>query len=245
MKTAALPFLLPFVVLAATATVLKPASAAAEEPAPNTLSPSEKAAGWELLFDGKAATSWRSFGKPTFPENGWLVHDGWLVKKEGQRPGNLVSRDEYTDYEFSWEWRMEQGGNNGVKYLVDEERGKLGHEYQMLSNPGAKVSKGATAGFYAVLAPRDLPPIRVAPASNHSRIRVSGNEVRHWLNGRLVLEYTLGSQEVLANVALSKFKKVPAFGRKVTGRLMLTDHGSECAFRNLKIRRLPPPGNAP
>ena len=239
MKTTVLPGLLPFALLSATATIPLALASPTETTAPNTLSAAEKAAGWELLFDGKAATSWRSFGKPTFPESGWEVQDGWLVKKGGQKPGNLVSRDEYTDYEFSWEWRMAQGGNNGVKYFVDEQRGKLGHEYQMLSNPGGKVNKGATAGFYAVLAPRDLPAIKVAPASNHSRISVLGNRVKHWLNGKLVLEYTLGSEEVLANVALSKFKKVPAFGKKVTGRLMLTDHGSECAFRNLKIRRLP------
>ena len=242
MKTKVLSRILPLALLSATATIFTTLTAPAGKTAPNTLSADEKAAGWKLLFDGNTAASWRSFGKPTFPESGWKVHNGWLVKKGGQKPGNLVSRNTYTDYEFSWEWRMTQGGNNGVKYFVDEERGNLGHEYQMLSNPGGKINKSATAGFYAVLAPRDLPPINVAPASNHSRIRVQGSEVKHWLNGKLVLEYTLGSPEVLANVATSKFKNVSAFGKKLTGRLMLTDHGSECAFRNLKIRRLPASG---
>ncbi len=212
----------------------------AEEARPNSLSASEKAAGWKLLFDGRAPTSWRSFGKPGFPGSGWAVADGWLVKQGGQKPGNIVTTDEFTDFEFSWEWRMARGGNNGVKYFVDEKRGNLGHEYQMLASPGGKASKSATAGFYAVLAPRDLPETKVAPEINHSRISVAGNRVRHWLNGKLVLEYTCGSKEVLANVATSKFKNVPDFGRKRTARIMLTDHGSECAFRNLKIRALPP-----
>ena len=229
----------PFLLAALAATAFLPLAAIAGESKPNTLSAGEKAAGWTLLFDGRTPTSWRSFGKPEFPANGWTVADGWLVKQGGQKPGNIVTRDEFTDFEFSWEWRMARGGNNGVKYFVDEKRGNLGHEYQMLSNPGGKPGKGATAGFYAVLAPRDLPEIKVAPESNHSRISVEGRRVRHWLNGKLVLDYTCGSEEVLANVATSKFKKVPDFGRKRTARIMLTDHGSECAFRNLKIRALP------
>ena len=92
MKTTVLPGLLPFALLSATATIPLALANPAETTAPNTLSAVEKAAGWELLFDGKAATSWRSFGKPTFPESGWEVQDGWLVKKGGQKPGNLVSR---------------------------------------------------------------------------------------------------------------------------------------------------------
>ena len=210
----------------------------AEDTKPNTLTAPEKAAGWQLLFDGKDAKAWRGFGKEDLPDEGWEISEGWLIKKAGQKPGNIVTRDEFTDFEFSWEWRMARGGNNGVKYFVDEKRGNLGHEYQMLSNPGGKPGKGATAGFYAVLAPQDLPEIKVAPETNHSRISVEGNQVRHWLNGKLVLEYTCGSETVLSNVALSKFKKVPGFGKKLKARIMLTDHGSECAFRNLKIREL-------
>ena len=98
----------------------------AEDAKPNTLSPPEKAAGWQLLFDGKSAEAWRAFGKKSLPDQGWEVSEGWLIKKAGQKPGNIVTRDEFTDFEFSWEWRMARGGNNGVKYFVDEKRGNLG-----------------------------------------------------------------------------------------------------------------------
>ena len=204
----------------------------------NTLTPNEKEAGWKLLFDGKSAKGWRSFGKATAPAKGWEVADGWLVKKSGAKPGNIVTRETYEDFEFSWEWRLAEGGNNGVKYFVDEKRGNLGHEYQMLPVLGRKVDKGSTASFYAVLAPVDDKPIKVAPGVNRSRIVVKGDKVVHWLNGKLVLSYTCGSDEVLANVATSKFKKVKDFGKKLTARIMLTDHGSECSFRNLKVRAL-------
>ncbi len=212
--------------------------AQAGESSPNTLTKQERADGWRLLFDGKSAGSWRQFGKDVAPASGWEVSQGWLIKRAGAKPGNIVSREEFSNFEFSWEWRMESGGNNGVKYFVDETRGNLGHEYQMLAKVEQKPSKSSTGGFYAVLAPADPPPVRFYPKINASRIRVEGNKVTHWLNGRKILEYICGSEDVLSNVASSKFKKVAGFGEKLTARLMLTDHGSECGFRNLKIREL-------
>ena len=208
------------------------------ESSPNTLTKQERADGWRLLFDGKSAGSWRGFGKDSPPARGWEVSQGWLIKRAGVKPGNIVSREEFSNFEFSWEWRMESGGNNGVKYFVDETRGNLGHEYQMLAKVEQKPTKGSTGGFYAVLAPSDPPPVRFYPKINSSRIRVEANKVTHWLNGRKILEYICGSEDVLSNVASSKFKKVARFGEKLTARLMLTDHGSECSFRNLKVREL-------
>ena len=213
-------------------------AAHAGEPSSNTLTAQERADGWRLLFNGKSASSWRVFGKDAPPASGWEVSQGWLIKRAGAKPGNIVSREEFSNFEFSWEWRMESGGNNGIKYFVDETRGKLGHEYQMLAKLEQKPSKGSTGGFYAVLAPADPPPVRFYPKINSSRIRVEANKVTHWLNGQKVLEYICGSEDVLSNVASSKFKKVAKFGEKLTARLMLTDHGSECGFRNLKIREL-------
>ena len=111
----------------------------------NTLTKEEKEAGWQLLFDGRDTSKWKSFGSEEFPSQGWEVSDGWLVKKGGVKGGNLVTTEEFTDFEFSWEWRMTEGGNNGVKYFLDEERGNLGHEYQMLAQPGKEPTKNYTA----------------------------------------------------------------------------------------------------
>ena len=72
----------------------------AEDTEPNTLSSPEKAAGWQLLFDGKDAKAWRAFGKESVPDKGWEISEGWLIKKAEQRPGNIVTRDEFTDFEF-------------------------------------------------------------------------------------------------------------------------------------------------
>jgi hypothetical protein len=62
--------------------------------------------------------------------------------------------------------------------------------------------------------------------------------VEHWLNGENVLEYELGSPEVLAAVQQSKFRSVPGFATHIKGRILLTDHHDEASFQNVKIRPL-------
>lgn len=206
----------------------------------NQLTAAEKAAGWTLLFDGRTTQGWRSFGKKEFPAQGWVVEDGWLKKVAGLRGGDIITDQLYGNFELEWEWRLAPRGNNGVKYFITEERpSAIGHEYQMLDDLRGPRGKGSTASFYDVVAPRPDAPLKPAWETNRSRILIQGDHVEHWLNGIKVLEYQCGSPEVRAAVAQSKFKSVPGFGNKVQGHILLTDHGSEAWFRNVKLRPLP------
>jgi len=209
---------------------------------PNQLTSAERQAGWKLLFDGQTTAGWRNFKKPAIVNtNGWVVEDGWLKKAANARGGDIITVDQFTDFEFQWEWRLARRANNGVKYFITEARGEaVGHEYQMIDDALVKNRKGLTASFYDVLPPREHAPLKFAPEINHSRILVQGNHVEHWLNGEQVLEYELGSTEVLAAVAKSKFRSVKDFGTKIKGHILLTDHKDEAFFRNLKIRELRP-----
>ena len=206
----------------------------------NHLTPAEKKAGWHLLFDGKDINQrWRNLGRDNVTGKGWVVRDGVLIKKQGVPAGNLITRRTWTDFEFAWEWKLGPKGNNGIKYMVLEKRGPIGHEYQLIDDNFYKQPLGMTGTFYAVL-PRDVKdaPLKAPGEWNHSAIKVDGKKVEHWLNGKKILSYELGSERVLNNVALSKFKKFEGFGKKVTGHILITDHKDECSFRNLKIRVL-------
>jgi len=196
---------------------------------------------WRFLFDGSSTDAWRSFGRESFPAKGWEVEDGILKKPRRSGGGNIVTKDTFWNFDFRWEWRIPPGANNGVKYMVLEERGRtLGHEYQMIDDTRGGNPIHTTASFYAVLPARtDRKPTRIGEW-NKSRILVRGNHVEHWLNGEKIVSYELGSPEVLAGVAKSKFKTVDGFGTKVRGRIMLTDHGDEAWFRNIRIRELTP-----
>jgi Domain of Unknown Function (DUF1080) len=208
----------------------------------NQLTSAEQTAGWKLLFDGKTTHGWRSFKQDTFPQKGWVVEDGWLKCIAGARSGDIITTDEFSDFELQWEWRLPAKANNGVKYFITEQREQpIGHEYQMLDDSTDNRPKEQTASFYNVLGPLAHKPMRLAPETNLSRVIVQGNHVEHWLNGEKVLEYECGSEALKAAIAQSKFKRVPGFGDKITGHILLTEHHDEAWFRNIKIRPLPAP----
>jgi hypothetical protein len=141
---------------------------------------------------------------------------------------------------LEWDWKIEPGGNNGLKYLITDARsGAIGHEYQLVDDPRTG-PKHETASFYDVLPPQMPVPQKPPGEWNRSRILVQGNHVEHWLNGEKVLTYELGSPEVKAGVAKSKFKDVKGFGEKLKGHILLTEHHDAAWFKNIKIRELPP-----
>ena len=207
----------------------------------NTLTDAEQAAGWKLLFDGHSTVGWRNFKKSTFPAKGWVVEDGCLKHTRRGGGGDIITDASFDDFEFTFEWRLAPDSNSGVKYFITEDRASaIGHEYQLVTpnDPEASTrpTKHVTASFYDVLPTRMAIKLRPPGQFNESRILVCGHHVEHWLNGEKALEYELGSSEVKAAVAKSKFKNVPGFGEKLRGHILLQDHGGEVWFRNLKIR---------
>ena len=159
----------------------------------NTLTDSEKAAGWKMLFDGRSLQGWRLYNKKAAPESGWKVEDGLLKKVAKQRGGDIITEAMFEDFDLTWEWRIAVGGNNGVKYLVTEERPSApGPEYQMIDDdghPDGKLgAKRQTASFYEVLPPAADKPLKPPGEWNSSRVLIQGNHVEHWLNGAKVLE---------------------------------------------------------
>jgi len=214
---------------------------AVSQGADNVLTPAEKSAGWELLFDGKTMNGWRTYaGKPA---GGWEVIDGTLHAIAKVKGTELITERKFRDFEFSWEWKIPPAGNNGVKYFVTEARTKSpGPEYQMLDDAGHPDGKigphRQTASFYEVLAPAADKPLRKPGEWNQSKIVVQGKKVEHWLNGKNVLTYELGSDVVKAGIANSKFKNEVGFGDKIDGHIMLTYHQDNCWYRNIKIREI-------
>jgi hypothetical protein len=206
----------------------------------NTLSPEEATAGWRLLFDGATTTGWRNYRKDDLSD-GWQAVDGTLARVG--RGGDIVTVDQFADFELSLEWRLEEGGNSGVFIRGSEENRFIfmsAPEMQILDDDNHRdgqsplTSAGSNYGLHP--APRGI--VRPVGEWNQIRLLVEGDNVTQWMNGQLIVGYALGSDDWLRRVKQSKFAAWPDYGTLKTGHIGLQDHGDPVAFRNIKIRTI-------
>ena len=88
---------------------------------PNALSPDDKSAGFELLFNGTDLAGWKHGGN-------WKAADG-AITREG-KGGSLVYdvKNVPDDFELRFEWKVAPKSNSGVYYRPGQ------YEYQILDN---------------------------------------------------------------------------------------------------------------
>ncbi len=206
----------------------------------NTLTDTEKSEGWELLFDGVSTQGWHSY---LGDENtGWQVEDGILFTEGGN--GDILTDDEFEDFELLVEWKIEDQGNSGVFYHVKEapEYPRIHHtgpEFQLIDdeNYPQELKENQKTGAISDLKAPEVLTSNPPGEWNHTRILVKGGIVEHWLNGEKVVEADMNSKEWEELVANSKFGEFD-YATTDKGRIGLQDHGDPVAFRNIKIRVL-------
>ena len=217
-------------------------------PESNTLTPDEVAAGWQLLFDGRSLAGWRGYRSKNVPQS-WQVENGSLLarRKPGASSGDIITNDQFGDFELLVDWKMTKGNNSGIIYRATEEHEQVwqsGPEFQVLDNSGhldglnPLASSGAC---YAVFSPaKDM--ARPVGEWNTARIVARDKHVEHWLNDVKVVEYDIDSDVWKAHVKTSKFFPTAYgqgnWGRAKRGHVALQDYGGAIEFRNIKIREL-------
>ena len=192
--------------------------------------------GWRSLVDGKGAPGWRGYRQQTLPD-GWTVADGVLTRTGNG--GDIITVDQFGDFELTLEYNVAPGANSGVFFRVTEDDPVMWHEapeIQVIDNARTDLKPAQTAGANYDLHPPARDATKPAGQWNALRILVKGNHVEQWLNGTKVVEYELGSEDWKTRVAASKFKEFPRFGTARRGHIGLQDHGDKVAFRNIRIR---------
>jgi len=216
----------------------------AAQGAPNTLTEAERAAGWILLFDGTTTSGWRNYRADTLSA-GWQAVDGALTRV--RRGGDIVTREQFTNFELVLEWRLSPegpAGNSGIFYRASEEPPVIymgAAEVQILDNARHGDGRSELTSAGANYALHGVPHSAARPVGEWNTVRIvaNGNHVEQWFNGAKVVEFEIDSPDWKARVAASKFKDWPLYARAGTGHIGLQEHGSVVAFRNIKIRRLP------
>lgn len=217
-----------------------------EAPA-NALSKKEKAAGWKLLFDGKTTAGWHTYGATT-AGTAWQAADGTLqldgTSQSGR--GDLISDEEYGNFELQLDWKISQNGNSGVCLYVIDNKDKYkymwytGLEMQILDNdghPDGKIIKHRAGDLYDLIK-SSSEPVKAVGEWNHVAIKSLNGKLDFYLNGVHIVDTHLWDDNWRTLVAGSKFKNLPDFTAFKSGHIGLQDHGNTVWFRNVKIKRL-------
>jgi len=225
----------------------------------NTLTETEKRHGWRLLWDGKTTRGWRRVNDTKFPGKGWEINDGILSVMESgggeaRFGGDIVTEQEFSNFELELDFKITEGANSGIKYFVVEglkegPGSAIGPEFQILDDERHPDSQKGVGGnrtvgslYDLIAAENTAEPDRnrkrfKGPGEwNKARLVVRGSHVEHWLNNVKVVEYERGSQIFRNLVRKSKYVEFKGFGEAPAGHLLLQDHGNRVSFRSIKVR---------
>ncbi len=205
----------------------------------------KKEKGWLKLFDGKTLKGWHSYGQPVVG-NGWKAIDGELKLDASQKDADIVTNDEFENFDLKLEWKISKNGNSGILFFVHEDTAAFhytfnsGPEMQILDNdghPDGKIHKHRAGDLYDLIACA-TETVKAVGEWNAVEIICNKGELQLILNGTTVVETTLCNDNWNKMIEGSKFKSMKGFGTFRKGRIALQYHGSDVAFRNIVIKKL-------
>ncbi|MDX1314792.1 MAG: DUF1080 domain-containing protein [Eudoraea sp.] len=194
-----------------------------------------------------SADSWKGYNLESLPDN-WAIEDDVIecFGKAGDSGGDIITREQFDNFELELEWKITKGGNSGIFYHVVESKEyhspyQTGPEYQILDDAGFPhpLQEWQKAGAdYAMHLPNDQKTLKPVGSWNSSKIIFNKGKVEHWLNGKKILEFDKFSDDWQQRRNSGKWDDYPDYGRANTGHLGLQDHGDGVWFRKVRVRRL-------
>ncbi len=202
---------------------------------------------WNYLLNGDSGPAFRAFKSDALPPN-WNLVDGILKASGGNV--DIVSLEQYGDFELELEYCLEKGGNSGIFFFVKEHAifdkvWRTGIEFQVIDNENSplaqKSPKNRAGSVYALYGP-SVDSTLPAGSWNKVRILVKQGRVEYWINGVQVLAFHVGSDAwyVDREQTLHNSGRKPFWGEFRRGHIALQDEGFPVAYRNIRIRTLAP-----
>lgn len=207
---------------------------------------------WVSLYNGKDFTGWHSYGGDTVG-SAWkaedsAIHLNVLQKKDWQtfNGGDLVTDQEYENFDLKLEWKISIAGNSGIFFYVKEDieqfknPNQSGLEMQINDNYNkhGMIEKQRAGDLAELLASSSAKVVKPAGQWNQVEIRSDRGKLDFFMNGQHTLSTILWDDNWEELIENSKFKKINDFGTYKKGRIALQDHGEDVWFRNIMIRKL-------
>lgn len=216
----------------------------------NTLTKKEIKKGWKLLFDGKSLNGWHTYLRDTVGSK-WTVQNGAIVfdpEKPRNGGGDIVTNEEFENYELNLEWKISKGGNSGIIFDIQEDPKfratyLTGPEMQVLDNIDAADNKKENhlAGCLYDMS-GDASVSKPKPVGEWNKVRLIQNKghLTFYLNGTKTFDGQIGSDEWNKLVENSKFKDkaFANFAKVAKGKIALQEHPGSSQWRNIKIKQL-------
>jgi hypothetical protein len=210
----------------------------------------EKAAqDWITLFNGSSFDHWRGYLNDNMYSE-WVIQDGVMAFTPGDQGGkNIITREKYTNFILSLEWKISEGGNSGIFWGVYEnekfpESYQTGPEVQVLDNerhPDSFLANGKrkAGAIYDIIA---YPSEFVNPAGEWNLcvldVDQTNNLGKVTMNSQETISFPLHGPEWDDLIRKSKFIDWEGFAKYPTGHIGLQDHGNKVWYRDIKIQNL-------
>ncbi len=221
----------------------------------NTLTPQEKADGWQLLFDGKDLNGWHSYLETSAGKD-WSVQDGAIrLKKNNSDPaadyGDLVTNGEFANFDLKLQWKAQPCIDSGVMFYVHEspeykQPYDTGLEMQIAdlacTVPDSREILRRSGDLYGLISTK-VNTVKDAGQWNQFEIVADHGHLQLIQNGEAI-STQLWDDAWRQLVAQSKFAKWRDFGSFHSGHISLQgsekkgEDGIKIYFRNIKIKTL-------
>lgn len=186
------------------------------------------------IFDGKSLNGWKLIGKTG---DGYLVEDGKIVcpRKGG---GNLFHEKEYSDFVLRFEFKLEDGSNNGLAIRSPMQKSSLaydGMELQIIDNTSKRyrdIKPWQKHGSLYHVFPAKTGYLKPTGEWNQQEVSVKGRQVKVVLNGHTILDVNLDGVKDPEIIA-----KHPGLKRR-SGHVGFLGHDEPIEFRNIRIKEL-------
>jgi hypothetical protein len=197
----------------------------------------EVESGFTPLFNGKNLDGWTMINKKG---EGYGVSNGILFCARGGG-GNLLTEREYADFVLRFEFRLEDGSNNGIgiRAPLRSDISYSGMEIQILEEGAALRGKYGTlrpaqfhGSVYDVVAAKKG-ALHPPGEWNAEEITAQGRHIKVVLNGKTITDTDLN--DVTDPETLMKH---PGLLRD-SGRVGFLGHNDYVEFRNVRLKELP------
>ncbi len=200
----------------------------------NQLSKKEKNQGYTLLFDGKTMDQWTGNTQSYIPENGVIT-----IHPEKGSGGNIYTKEEFSDFDFRFEFKLTPGANNGVgiRAPLEGDAAYVGMEIQILDNTAPEYKDLHPYQFHGSIygvVPAKTGYLKPVGEWNYEKIIAKGPKIKVILNGTVITDADI--TDARENGTMDG-KQHPGLKRD-KGHIGFLGHGSVVQFRNIRVKDL-------